>query len=538
MNSTEQKYTLLVADDEAMVRQFVRFVVDKQLPEVEIVAEAADGEEMQVKALKHRPHILLTDIRMPKKDGLQAARAVVESLPETQVVFLTAYEEFDYAKEALNLKAEEYLVKPIRPDNLTKVLQRCIAKIRQRNFYAEMLVTMNSLFTESRTYLKDHFCEELLQGRLNNKQRYDQLAALTGYEDIPDLVVVVELDDANVLDHDDLVLSATQIENILVEQEACGRRVLVYHRKPGVYICFLNTGTTSEQMAVSQARKWASIVRRIIVYKTGKSVTFGIGNFAPKLDALPESYRAANAAKSFRFIKGPGQVFSLLDMTYQESPNLLPLLSLQAELAEAVQLGNLKLVQKAVDKVIDELTALAETAPLKARQAFMETAQIALAAVRERALDKKQAAGCWAQYKERAQKAASLRQTSLALTSLATCLAKCVEKTQTDLSSEAVLKAIDFIQKNYQDDLTLGKVAGAVYLSPYYFSRLFKRTTGMNFTRYLTQVRIDAAKELLKKGGLTVKEVAINVGYADPRYFSSVFKKVVGVSPAAYGGLS
>ena len=99
----------MVVDDEAMVRRFVRYVVNKHLPELEIIGEAANGVEAVQKALEYKPDIFLTDIRMPKMDGLDAARRVIEVLPHTQVVFLTAYEEFDYAKEALNLKAEEYL---------------------------------------------------------------------------------------------------------------------------------------------------------------------------------------------------------------------------------------------------------------------------------------------------------------------------------------------------------------------------------------------------------------------------------------------
>lgn len=535
MKNPEQKYTLLVADDEAMVRQFVRFVVNNKLPKIEIVGEAADGDQMLKEALKHRPHILLTDIRMPKKDGLKAARAVVQALPQTQVVFLTAYEQFDYAKEALNLKAEEYLVKPIRPDDLTEVLQRCITKIQERDLYTSMLVTMNSLFTESRNYLKAHFCEELLQGRLSQEQRYFKLAALAGYEDIPDLIVVVEIDDTDLKDRSFLLASAAQVETILTEQELSqGSRPFVYHQKPGVYTCFLKTNASSEDTAVAQAKKWAHSIHAAISMRVGTSVTIGIGSWAPEFTGLPASYRAAMAAKSFRFIKGPGQIFSLLDLNYQENPNILPLLPLQAQLAEAVELGNPKLMQEVVTKVITELFTLAEISPPKARQAILDTVQIAVAAAQEGGLDIEQVAGCLAKYEKQVNIATSFKQMAEPLVSVVDCLVQLVAKNQISLSAETVYQAMAFIRNNYQENLTLNKVAGAVYLSPYYFSRLFKRTTGMNFTCYLTQVRINAAKELLKQNTLTVKEVAQAVGYADPRYFSSVFKKMVGVSPGDY----
>lgn len=268
--------------------------------------------------------------------------------------------------------------------------------------------------------------------------------------------------------------------------------------------------------------------------KTGMSVTIGIGSWVQELTSVPMSYQAANVAKSYRFIKGAGQIWSLLDVNYQESPNVLPLLPCQTQLAEAIQLGNPELVQKTVKKVVTELKTVAKISPPKARQSALDTAQIAVAAAREGAMKKDRVASCLARHQEQLESAASCQQIAEALASLTTCLARSVEKTQTNLSSETVRKAIAFIQDNYHDDLTLSKVAGVVYLSPYYFSRLFKRTTGMNFTRYLTKVRIDAAKQLLKKGDRTVKEIAMEVGYTDPRYFSSVFKKVVGVSPSDY----
>lgn len=532
MANTLEKITLLVADDEIMVRRFVQFVANKYVPQLEIIGEASDGEEAVQKVLALRPDIFLTDIRMPKMDGLAAARTVVEKLPQTQVVFLTAYEEFAYAKQALDLKAEEYLVKPIRPQNLVEVLRRCVSKKRKQSLCATMLVTMNSMFAESRGYVKAHFAEELVQGKLNSKERYFRLASLAGYGSIPDLIAVVEIDDFK---QDSTRPIVEEIRTILEGQGLIGgKELFVYHQKPGTFVCFLITEAPLEDTAVAAAKRWAADIQARIKTSTGQSVTIGIGSWAKDPTFLAASYRAANVAKSFRFVKGPGQVLALQDVNYQESPTVLHLLPCQAQLAEAVQLGNPELVEETVDKVVAELTAMARTSPPRALQGVVDTAQIAMAAAREGAMDKERVAGCLARYEEQLNTATDIGCMVQTLTSLVICLTKSVERTQADFSSETVHKALTFIQQNYHTDLTLDKVAGAVYLSPYYFSRLFKRITGMNFTHYLTEVRINAAKQLLRQNTLSVKEVARAVGYADPRYFSSVFKKVVGVSPGDY----
>lgn len=96
------------------------------------------------------------------------------------------------------------------------------------------------------------------------------------------------------------------------------------------------------------------------------------------------------------------------------------------------------------------------------------------------------------------------------------------------------LFAVEFIDKNFHKDITLEDVSSAVSLSPYYFSKLFKSETGENFIDYLTCVRINKAKELLKNKSLSVKEICFTIGYSDPNYFSRNFKKIVGVTPTEY----
>ncbi len=97
-----------------------------------------------------------------------------------------------------------------------------------------------------------------------------------------------------------------------------------------------------------------------------------------------------------------------------------------------------------------------------------------------------------------------------------------------------ILKARDYIDKNFKSEITLEDVSREVNVSPHYFSRLFKEETGENFIEYLTSVRIQKAKELLENECISVKEICYQVGYGDPNYFSRIFKKVVGITPTDY----
>ena len=100
--------------------------------------------------------------------------------------------------------------------------------------------------------------------------------------------------------------------------------------------------------------------------------------------------------------------------------------------------------------------------------------------------------------------------------------------------NELVARAQTYIQENYHKDLSLDEVSRQMDLSPYYFSKLFKEVTGTNFVEYVTSIRIRRAKELLREGGWSMKQICQEIGYSDPNYFSRIFKKWTGQTPTEF----
>ena len=103
-----------------------------------------------------------------------------------------------------------------------------------------------------------------------------------------------------------------------------------------------------------------------------------------------------------------------------------------------------------------------------------------------------------------------------------------------EVTNLLILRAIEYIEKNYEQKLTLRDVAGALYISPNYFSELFKRTTGMNFSEYLLGVRMEKSRELLADVAYKIQDVSARVGFSDARYFSSTFRRQFGMTPLEY----
>ena len=143
-------YTLLIADDEQLERQALRFIIEKKCPDVRVIGETGDGNSAVSIAVREKPDIVLMDIRMPELNGLEAARAIRTMLPHTAIIILTAFDEFSYAKEALSSGAVEYLLKPLHPNDLLQTLEAVVAKVgerkRREQEEAELRKNLNKLF--------------------------------------------------------------------------------------------------------------------------------------------------------------------------------------------------------------------------------------------------------------------------------------------------------------------------------------------------------------------------------------------------------
>ena len=130
-------YTLLIADDEAIEREAIRYFIDQSSLEFEAVEEAANGIEAVAKALQLQPDIIIMDVKMPGKDGLEAAKEIRQFRPEARIIFLTAYNEFEFAHKAIKVKADDFIIKPAYSDNLLKVLFEVIEDLDRINHWKQ-----------------------------------------------------------------------------------------------------------------------------------------------------------------------------------------------------------------------------------------------------------------------------------------------------------------------------------------------------------------------------------------------------------------
>ena len=188
-------YRLLIADDEPLQRRALTQLIGRKLPEVEVVCQAANGEEAVAGAKEYRPHLVLMDIKMPGKNGLDAAKEILESAPETKVIMLTAYDEFSYAQTALQLGAVNYLLKLVRPNDLFQALERCLDGLRKTETQHHQSQQAQAQLAELQPQIFSSLVSALINGNPVSPESFCRSTGLPPEELFPLTLLVIGLAD-------------------------------------------------------------------------------------------------------------------------------------------------------------------------------------------------------------------------------------------------------------------------------------------------------------------------------------------------------
>lgn len=155
-------FSVLLVDDEELVRVSIRYAISTVLPDVRVIGEAANGAEGLEVFSRERPDIVITDIRMPRMDGLEMIAQLRRETTPPQVIVLSGYADFEYARQAMKLGVTDYLLKPVESNNLRETVGACIARIcAQRNLTQEETSAQKVI-----AYIDAHYAEELFLDKL------------------------------------------------------------------------------------------------------------------------------------------------------------------------------------------------------------------------------------------------------------------------------------------------------------------------------------------------------------------------------------
>lgn len=498
---------ILIADDEQHIRNGLKFSLDWEQLKIDQVFTAEDGEEALEVCRREKPEIILTDIRMPGLDGLELAKRATETYGAKKVLIMSGYSEFAYAQSAIRIGAVDYLLKPIKLDELENTLGKIVDDISEERKKEELLIA--------------DILEEMIAGRAPGKE--EERKILEKYKNMGEIFCVIlradrvyaESEKAGFRQRAAEIAAGLEQRNFYPLVRDKDELILMWRAED------YQERSTYRGMIISAI---SSVCRPDIPWSAGVSMT---GNFS-HLSALYE--QARNALKCRLYMEKEKIIFyedvarkthtkvyfSREDIRWQIS-------DLQADKIQKViseSFGKFRESQCINKTEVQEFCITFKNQLLdilKGKGIEIESLLEKNSALFEKQMDY----DVLSSYESWLQDCCYL-------------ILKGVSALTGKQHSSAVRKAIAYVNENYSHDITLAAIAEDVQKSTNYFCYIFKKDTGMNFNEYLNTVRINKAKELLRTSEYMVYEISEMVGYHDYSYFAKVFKKNCGCSPSEY----
>lgn len=528
-------YKILIVDDEELVRRSILKIVDWKALGFSEVFEAENGTEALQIALEQKPHLVLTDIRMPFMDGLQLTSELKEKLPSSHVVILSGHDEFRYAQEAIGLQVLDYILKPLGAATLTKKLQEIRKKLDNELQEKEYLSKIRLQLHQSLPLLKESILNTLVCTPGNKPGMESRLQSLEiPLYGGPYAVSVIEPDLSGIPPSDAEVYSYAA-KNIALE--TLGHHHPVFTDNLGrVTLVFRLSALPTEDRAHQQLLEILHVLLKSVNIHLKIPTTIGVGTTVSHLSDLHSSYMEALNALDCKYTLGKDRIYDIRDLDYMEAEFYYPFDACN-ELITAVKTNKLSGIKQALTDICGILKSGKNLTVTNIKLVFVEMITALLKLLSE---TRQMSAEAWTMglgLYSQIEKLDTVDKMAEALLQLSIQTSRELAELRTSSSQQIVMKAMDYVRDNYQqEDLSLQTTASHTSVSAGYLSALFKKETGVNFSDYLTRIRMEKAMELLRTTDLKTYEVAYRTGFSNPHYFSISFKKYTRMSPSEFRG--
>lgn len=529
---------VFLVEDEFVIREGIKNNIDWESHGYEFCGEAGDGELAFPMIQKLKPDIVITDIRMPFMDGLALCRLIKKEMPWIEIIVLSGYEEFEYAKEGINLGIAGYLLKPISGEELLKEIDKLSKEIENKQKEQEIREKYEKEMEENYFQEKKTLFQYLVTG---DKTLEELLETAHRLEiDLSSMWYNIVLFKAQSEYHayneySNSLMEIDQKIESLVEDKAAN--VLVFDRNLEGK-AFLFKADSREELNQFQI-DFLEKIRKILVDYKHIRYFGGIGTSVNRIRELPISFEKASHAFAHRYLVKDSLFFDTENMEQKinlekEEFDIGKINSKQIDrgkIQDFLKIGDKKEVVYFVEEFFKNLNADLIKANLFWQYIIMDSYFCIVDFVEglQMPRDEIETPDMNSSLFQNAEGAKNyvvkIMQQALTLR----------EKASKNRYDDIVREVIEYIEKNYMDEnLSLNLLASHVNFSPNHLSTIFSQQTGQTLIKYLTDFRMNKAKELLRCTGKRSSVVSMEVGYKDPHYFSYLFKKTQGMTPTQY----
>lgn len=523
-------FKVLLVEDEIPVRDRIVKLIDWDKLGLEMAFVAGDGQEAYNFLEEHDVDLILTDICMPFMDGIELAKKIREKNDYCKIIFLTGYDDFQYAKDAIELDVHRYLQKPINKNELESILEKVVLDLntdieKEREYF--------ELKSEYQKQLES-FQDRLILDVLYKKTDQEPMEAFKSMN------IIFEGDYFRVA-----VLKIIPVEHTSEDYSMMNYSIFSYFKKSmenTSHRCILGDQSRIIMILTGQNEQLLDNESFAILNKTMNnakhvfdvSFSAGLSSSYRNIGEIKHAFDGAVTASQYAVVEGYNKVILSTDMEPIAPMYLDRLEKIRLNLSECIKLQD-------SDKIADKMKAYFDTLRFcKCSLDEVKSQLVLLTMVIYKTYNNTCNA---AEQKEEVDYALmndifslnDIRDIEQKIYDLMVHMTSKLKKMRESFKSNIVEEALDIIHKKYmQSDLDSKMISSELNVSASYFSRLFKQITKKTFVEYLTEYRMTTAKKLLRTSDMKVYEISVKIGYDDPQYFSYNFRKHIGMTPSAY----
>lgn len=530
---------LLIAEDELWLRKRLVSTIDWSSYGISEVYEAEDGGEALEIALKEKPDIVITDIRMPELSGIDLMKKLNENSIFSKMIVVSGYDDFEYAQGALRMGAINYLLKPVDEEELLDSVKRCVEELKKNK---ETVFDKQSAASEM---LMEHIYEDLIF-ETSEKRTEELLQKLSrkeiGFPFQSAAVVNMQVREHTFFVNDKVKSDMWSVYQWLRRnlQEDCYECQYLYMR--GSQIVLLLFGDDPEAKFMERVENWVQLILEALQKKLNISLFMAAGDVTDDFSGIHRSYEMAQK----KIKEKRAEEKRILALRNQETEQ-----ELNTRFDDVYGEYDFKLLIKEIrngdsEKAQTELQAILQSSSRRLQSADMMKLQLFYMNFINRI-----AGACLPECEAYADELAMQCMTVMReliyigsdtiVTEMWDCLKKFVEKLVEVYQENngkrkhwMIDQVLQYVEENYNTALSTRDIAGRFFMNTSYFSKLFHEQMGCTFSNYLINVRVEKAKMMLTQTNMKLYDIAEAVGYTNVQYFSTIFKEKEGLTPSAF----
>ncbi|WP_409162603.1 response regulator [Paenibacillus sp. KR2-11] len=521
---------VLIAEDEDMIRAKIKNNIDWKANGFGEIYEAQDGKEAWDLYIKYRPEIVITDIQMPEMNGIELTKHIKELSPECRVIIISGHAEFEYAIESIRLNVSDYVLKPFQSRNLLSKVLKAKQEMETSQNELQEREEMRRQLLENKKILREKFLRDLLSHCVvNEPDKQISFLGLYGLQSRPYHVIALQIDtNLDGVPDEDLYITNLMLCQWLerVTEEVDSDYLVINYKLDQLVVA----GYENIDVLASMLEEW---IERAWSEK-GCRLTAGIGSMCTSLQEMYSSYHEACNAAALSKIHGKGIVYTFSDLnkereTYSKQLQML----VEHKLYEHMKYGLFKDIRNDVDEILSEIKK-ARLNPEASSSVIHHMLLLAYKAVHDLGYSMENMMDQTELYRVNVSEYEDFEALRGHILDHFKQINEHIHRKHHDRNAALVLTLKQYIDEHYHEHITLTSLAKEFKISSSYLSLLFREQTSQNYIDYLTKVRIDKAKEMLRTSDLRNYEIAERIGYRDAHYFSVAFKKAVGINPTDY----